>query len=180
MISSKLRPILPNKDDCATACRLNSSLISPSSPLLAPPQLEQNNAKFPYSGPSRSDTARQYKHTEPLAAARDRSSFLQAAWSRSVSAKRCLPVHARSRRKVDSPSTSTASEAITVAGTDRGIDGVASGSMFRFPAFADGLKHNFDAACLRFVAARFVRERRLQLFIICLPTSCYSGVVADA
>ena len=104
MMSAKLRPILPNKDDCATACRLNSSLISPSSPLLAPPRLEQNNAKFPYSGPSRSDTARQYKHTEPLAAARDRSSFLQAAWSSSISAERCLPVHARSRREVNSRS----------------------------------------------------------------------------
>ena len=180
MISAKLRPVLPNTDDRATACRLNSGLVSPSSLLLTPPQLEQNNAKLPHSSPSRSDPARQYKHTEPMATAWHWPSFLQAAWSHSVSAKRRLSIHARSRRAIDNPSTSAVGEATAVAGTSRGTDGIASGSLVRFSAFADGLKHNFDAGCLRFVSASFVIEKRLQLFIGCLPLSCYSGVVADA
>ena len=178
-----MRPIQPNQ----SVPPLNNSLALAASLLPSPSanhpfkyEQEQKYGQLPDARRGGKNPSSQHKHIKPVAAARDRPSFLQAAWSRSVSAKRCLPVHARSRRKVDSPSTSTASEAITVAGTDRGIDGVASGSMFRFPAFADGLKHNFDATCLRFVAASFVREKRLQLFISCLPPSCYSGVVADA
>ena len=178
-----MRPIQPNQ----SVPTLNNSLSLAASSLSSPSanhhfkyEQEQKYGQLPDARRGSKNSSSQHKHIKPMAAARDRSAFLQAAWSRSIHAKRCLPVHARSRRTVDSPGTSTASEAITVAGTGRGIDGVASGSTFRFPAFTDGLKHNFDAACLRFVAASFVREKRLQLFISCLPPSCYSGVVADA
>ena len=122
MISVKLRPVLPNKDDHARASRLNSSLVSLSSLLLTPPRLEQNNAKLPYSGPSRSDPARQHKHTEPLASAWYRSSFLQATWTHSLHAERCLSVHVGSRRQVNSRSQTGNSGRRANCGEKRGIE----------------------------------------------------------
>ena len=122
MISAKLRPVRPNTDDHATACRLNSSLVSHSSLLLTPPRLEQNNAKLPYSGPSRSDPARQHKHTEPLAPAWYRSSFLQATWAHSLHSKRHLPIHVGSRRKVNSRSQTGNSGCRANRGEKRGLE----------------------------------------------------------
>ena len=105
MISAKLRPVRPNKDDRAIACRLNSSLVSPSSLLLTPHRLEQNNAKLPYSDPSRADPARQYKHTEPLAQTWNWPKVLQATRTSAIHAERCLPVHAGQRRQHYRPGT---------------------------------------------------------------------------
>ena len=141
---------------------------------------EQNRGQLLDARRGGKNPSSQHEHIEPVAAAWDRSSFLQATWSRSVSAKRCLPVHARARCAVDKPSTSAVTEAITVGCSGGGTNGIALSSMFRYPAFADGLKHNFDAACLRFVSASFVIEKRLQLFIGCLPPSCHSRMVANA
>ena len=121
MISAKLRPVRPNTDDHATARRLNSSLVSPSSLLLTPHRLEQNNAKLPYSGPSRTDPARQYKHTEPLAQAWNWPKVLQAARTSAIHAERCLPVHAGQRRQHDGASTPSSGSLESLKATRREI-----------------------------------------------------------
>lgn len=64
----------------------------------------------------------QHEYIEPVAAARDRSSFLQAAWSRSVSPKRCVPVHVGPRRKVNSRSQTGNSGCLAIHGEKRGFE----------------------------------------------------------
>ena len=119
---ARLRPVLPKTDDRATACRLNSSLVSLSIRLLTPHLLEQNNAKLPYSGPSRTDPARQHKHTEPMASIGNRTSVLQVARTHSIHAERRLPVHAGSRRQVNSRSQTGNSGCRVNCGEKRGIE----------------------------------------------------------
>ena len=122
MISAKLRPLLPNRDDLVTACRLNSSLVSLSSRLLTPHRLEQNNAKLPYSGPSRTDPARQYKHAEPLAQTWNWPKILQATGTHSLHAERCLSVHVGPRRQVNSRSQTSNSECRADHREKRGLE----------------------------------------------------------
>ena len=83
---------------------------------------EQKYGQLPDARRGGKNPSSQHEYIEPVAAARDRSSFLQAAWSRSVSAERRLPVHVGPRRKVNSRSQTDNSGCLANHGEKRGFE----------------------------------------------------------
>ena len=120
-----MRPIQPNQ----SVPPLNNSLALAASLLSSPSanhpfkyEQEQKYGQLPDARRGGKNPSSQHKHIEPVAAARDRSSFLQAAWSRSVSPKRCVPVHVGPRRKVNSRSQTGNSGCLAIHGEKRGFE----------------------------------------------------------